>query len=100
MCVDVCSNGYFCGGDAVIEVNITDSSSDTTVQCKGQTRVPIKYFPYKLTIMDDNYSFHPCHAIVLKVNIHKYNRFLLVNRCIILLGGCFNWVWKTNNGKC
>ncbi|XP_062505967.1 C3 and PZP-like alpha-2-macroglobulin domain-containing protein 8 isoform X2 [Corticium candelabrum] len=67
MCVDVCSNGYFCGGDAVIEVNITDSSSDTTVQCKGQTRVPIKYFPYKLTIMDDNYSFHPCHAIVLKV---------------------------------
>ena len=101
MCVDVCSNGNnFCRGYVVIDVNVTDFTSETTVQCEGQTRVPIRYRPYKLTIIDDDRSFHPCHSTVVKVNVHKYKRFLLDNRCITRLGGCFNCVWKPESSKC
>ncbi|XP_062505048.1 ovostatin homolog 2-like [Corticium candelabrum] len=67
MCLRVCSNYYFCDGDVVIDVNVTDSSSQTTVHCKGKTSVPVRINVHQLTIIDDDDSFHACHATVVKV---------------------------------
>ncbi len=67
MCVEVCSYPHFCEGKVEVDVSITDSSSETSLQCKGQTRVPIKYRVVKLKIIDDDHSFHPCQATVVKV---------------------------------
>ncbi len=67
MCLRICSNGYFCGGDVVIDVNVTDSSSQATVHCEGQTTVSSRYKDHELTIIDGDQSFHPCHATVVKV---------------------------------
>ena len=74
ICVDLCSKyRYYCWGNVIIDANVTDSTSNTTVQCKGQTSVPVSYRPYKLKILEEDRAFTPCHFTTVKVHyrVHK-----------------------------
>ena len=82
MCLRVCSNYYFCDGDVVIDVNVTDSSSQTTVHCKGKTSVPVRINVHQLTIIDDDDSFHACHATVVKVKTYGTSLKISISQSI------------------
>jgi hypothetical protein len=67
LCVKFCSSRTYCWGDIIIDAEVTDPTSDTTIQCTGQTNVPVRSRPYKLQILEDGGAFTPCHFTTVKV---------------------------------
>ena len=68
VCVEVCSDYRVCRGEMIIDANVTDPTSNTTVQCGGQTSVPVNLSPYKLEILEEDGGFYPCYFTTVKVH--------------------------------
>lgn len=85
----------------IISANVTDPTSATTVQCDGQTGVPLRHRLYKLTIMerDIDRGFRPCHYTAVKVN-SSWRLNIVSKNVKNFLGFSLNCAWKTDGRQC
>ncbi|XP_062505338.1 murinoglobulin-1-like [Corticium candelabrum] len=65
MCIKFCASG--CGRKLDIDVNVTDTQSQKTVQCDGPTSITRSHKPNKLTFIKEDKTFSQCHYTTVKV---------------------------------